>query len=66
MKRILFLLTILFIGVSKFILSQLDNCYKEFRITTPAKEGVYNWKIDFTLKSYDRRKQISGLVNLIK
>jgi gliding motility-associated-like protein len=31
-----------------------------------VKEGVYTWKIEFSLKSDDRRKQITGLVNLIK
>ena len=31
-----------------------------------VKEGVYTWKIEFSLKSDDRRKQITGIVNLIK
>ena len=34
--------------------------------TDIVKEGVYTWKIEFSLKSDDRRKQITGLVNLIK
>ncbi len=34
--------------------------------TELAKEGVYTWKIEFSLKSDDRRKQITGIVNLIK
>ena len=34
--------------------------------TEIAKEGVYTWKIEFSLKSDDRRKQITGVVNLIK
>jgi gliding motility-associated-like protein len=34
--------------------------------TEIAKEGVYTWKIEFSLKSDDRRKQITGLVNLLK
>ena len=31
-----------------------------------AKEGVYTWKINFNLKSDDRRKEITGHVNLVK
>ena len=31
-----------------------------------AKEGVYTWKINFNLKSDDRKKEITGHVNLIK
>jgi len=34
--------------------------------TEIAKEGVYTWKINFNLKSDDRRKEITGHVNLIK
>ncbi len=34
--------------------------------TELAKEGVYTWKINFNLKSDDRRKEITGHVNLVK